>query len=580
MTQNSIHSVSPKFHPLDQSQKIPLRKTDPNQFEEFLQDASRMAGGKASAVVFPQTEKHVSEYLKSAHTAKTPVTIAGNHTGLVGGAVPLEGEVLATSYMNEVFPKETEDVMEVIAGEDELTSRKYHFYLKRVDDHIRAVVPPGLRLREFQKRIEEKGLFYPPDPTEWNAFLGATVSTNASGSRTFKYGATRLYTKALRVVLAEGHVLEIERDKIFSDLNQTFQIFFSKSEKILIKIPSLTMPRVKHAAGYFCQPEMDLIDLWIGSEGTLGVITQTELDLIQKPSTVMSVIVYFSKESQAIQFVEKIRQQSYQTWQKKDIQGLDIRAIEYFDSNSLKLLRENSLSVRIPSQSETAIYFEQESSSKISREELENLMKPLFEERPLTSQETQDLMKHPFGRMTLLLKEEGVLDDLELAFPGEEKAQRKLKEFRHALPVKVNEIIGQYKRQSGFLGLHKVATDTAAPDKYLKPMMDLFKTTLDRSGIRYVIFGHIGNNHLHANLLPQNEKELTAARQTYLELCWHVVDMGGTVSAEHGIGKLKHSSLEMLYRKEDLIEMAHLKKMLDPHAILGRGNIFPKEFIL
>jgi D-lactate dehydrogenase (cytochrome) len=94
-----------------------------------------------------------------------------------------------------------------------------------------------------------------------------------------------------------------------------------------------------------------------------------------------------------------------------------------------------------------------------------------------------------------------------------------------------------------------------------------------------LIFGHIGNNHLHANLLPKNEKELALARQTYLELCKNVVAMGGTVSAEHGIGKLKHSSLEILYRKEGLQEMAHLKKALDPHTILGRGNIFPSELL-
>lgn len=579
MIQNSISCELPQASPLDQIQKSPLRKTDPNQFEEFLQDASRMPGGKASAVVFPQTEKHVAEYLKFADQTKTPITVAGNHTGLVGGAIPLEGEVLATTLMSEVFPKKNETIIDVISGRDELTSQKYQFYLKRVEDQIQAVVPPGLRLGEFQKRLEERGLFYPPDPTEWNAFLGATVSTNASGSRTFKYGATRSFTKALRIVLAQGHVLEINRNHFFSDTNGIFQILFSKNHQMDLKIPSLSIPRVKHAAGYFCQPNMDFIDLWIGSEGTLGAITQIELALHKKPSTVMGAIVFFAKESSAIHFTEEIRKNSRETWQKKDPLGLDVRSIEYFDSNSLNLLRENLLGVRIPSQSEAAIYFEQESSLKIGREELENLIAPLFQSVPPTPQEIQRLRQHPYGHMMLLLKEQDVLDDLELAFPEEEKAQQKLKEFRHALPVKVNEVIGQHKRESGLSVLHKVATDTATPDECLKPMMDLFKTTLDRSGIQYLVFGHIGNNHLHANLLPKNEKELLIARQTYLELCRDVVAMGGTVSAEHGIGKLKHSSLEILYQKEGLREMANLKKALDPHTILGRGNIFPSALL-
>jgi D-lactate dehydrogenase (cytochrome) len=579
MIQNLIQCESPQSSPLDQIQRTPLRKTDPSQFAEFLQDASRMPGGKANAVVFPQTEKQISEYLAFANQARIPVTIAGNHTGLVGGAVPLEGEVLATNFMSEVFPEANKNIVDIISGNDELTSQRYQFYLKSVGDQIHAVVPPGLRLGEFQKRLEAKGLFYPPDPTEWNAFLGATVSTNASGSRTFKYGATRSFAKVLRVVLAQGYVLEIKRNHFFPDAKSNFQILFSKNNQINLKIPSLSIPRVKHAAGYFCQPNMDFIDLWIGSEGTLGIVTQIELALHKKPLTVMGAIVFFPKESGAIHFTEKIRKDSQETWRNNDPSGFDVRSIEYFDSNSLNLLRGNPLGVRIPPESKAAIYFEQESSLKIGQEAFENLIAPLFEPTPPTSTEIQNLKKHPFGRMMLLLKEQSVLDDIELAFPEEEKAQQKLKEFRHALPVKVNEVIGQHKRESGLSILHKIATDTATPDQFLQPMMDLFKTTLDRSGIQYLIFGHIGNNHLHANLLPKNEKELALARQTYLELCKNVVAMGGTVSAEHGIGKLKHSSLEILYRKEGLQEMAHLKKALDPHTILGRGNIFPSELL-
>lgn len=537
-----------------------------------------MSGGNADAVVFPETEAQICEYLTKIYQLKKTVTIAGNHTGLVGGAIPMGGEVLATHFMNQVFPQKNEKVLEIIQGKDEPTNLPYQFYLKSThENEILAVVPPGLRLGEFQKRIEEHSLFYPPDPTEWNAFLGATVSTNASGARTFKYGATRAYVQSLRTVLAHGSILHIERGKTFANSLNQFEIHLSTHEKIKVVLPNLLMPSTKHAAGYFIKPQMDFIDLWIGSEGTLGVITQIELKLIPKPIAVMSAIVFFPRTSDAIHFVEDIRNHSHETWENKDPYGLDIRAIEYFDRESLNLLRKNTLGIRIPQDSGSAIYFEQESVSTINRETLEEWMNPLFENRSLTDQERQNFQSHPFGKMILLLQEKGVLDDLELAFPGEEKAGRRLKEFRHALPVKVNEIIGKYKRESSVSHLHKVGTDTATPDPSLSDMISLFEEKLKRSGIKYVIFGHIGNNHLHANLLPKNETELKRAKEIYLELCLASVKMGGTVSAEHGIGKMKHSSLELLYGKNGLQKLASIKEAIDPYGILGRGNIFPMK---
>lgn len=575
-----LNCCPPQASPLEKNSKMILRKTDPSSFQEFLGDASRMALGKADAVVFPKTEKQVSEYLKISSQKKIPVTVAGNHTGLVGGAVPEGGEVLATVLMSQTFPKPSEEIIDIIEGEDEFTKIHYQFYIKKTSDgEIRAVAAPGLRLGEFQKRISEQGYFYPPDPTETNAFLGATVATNASGARTFKYGATRAHVKNLRTALSNGDILTIDREKLFLDSNQAFEIFLSNQQKISLHVPPLAMPQTKNAAGYFCKPGMNLIDLWIGSEGTLGVITEIELLLEAKPETVISGIAFFESDEAAIDYVEKIRQESYETWNKKDPQGIDMRALEYFDFHSLNLIRKNPLHVRVPTKAKAAIYFEQESVQKIDRSTLEQMIVPVFEKNSISQNDLQKLQNHPFGKMILFLKEKNALDDLELAFPNEEKAAERLKEFRHLLPVTVNEVIGKHKRESGFSHLSKVATDTAVPDQHFRPMMQFFKETLERSGIQYVIFGHIGNNHLHANLLPKNEKEFQEARNIYLELCRYAVTTGGTVSAEHGIGKLKHASLEILYGNDGVKKMAALKRALDPEMILGLGNIFPREML-
>lgn len=575
MSSSIIQSLPPEQTPTDQEKTGLLRKTDANEFIEFLQDASRMAGGHASAIVFPKTEFQISQYLKKMNEGKIPVTVSGNRTGLVGGAVPMGGEILATSFLTKSFPRKNEEIIEIITGEDEFTGTPYQFFIKRDKEDLTAVVPPGLRLAEFQKKIEEKGWFYPPDPTEWNAFLGGTVSTNASGARTFKYGATRSFVQGLRIVLANGDVLELKRNLFFPDSGNQFHVAFSGQKNIDLKIPEIFMPKVKNAAGYYCLPGMDFIDLWIGAEGTLGIVSQAELKLISRPVSVMNGIAFFPSEIQAVEFVEIMRRITQKTRQFKS-EGIDMRALEYFDSHSLALMRSDKLEVRIPAQAQAAIYFEQESSVIITRQELENFISSLFETTNTNLFEGKNLL-HPFCQTILYLKEKDILDDLEIGFPEEERNQKKLKEFRHTLPVKVNEKIGHLKKISGIPQLHKIGTDTAVPDLYLAEMVKHFHDTLKRSGIEYVIFGHIGNNHLHANLLPKTENEIAEAKQIYLDLCRYAVEAGGSVSAEHGIGKLKIPSFEIQYKLEERKQMMAVKKVLDPNLILGRGNLFNQK---
>ncbi len=120
----------------------------------------------------------------------------------------------------------------------------------------------------------------------------------------------------------------------------------------------------------------------------------------------------------------------------------------------------------------------------------------------------------------------------------------------------------------------------AVPDAQFPAFLKFYKSKLNESGLDYVIFGHIGDNHLHANLLPKNETEANQARHLYGRFIAQAVMLGGTVSAEHGIGKLKTHYLDTMFGERFLNEMAEIKRAFDPNGILGRGNMFDKKFLL
>ena len=157
-------------------------------------------------------------------------------------------------------------------------------------------------------------------------------------------------------------------------------------------------------------------------------------------------------------------------------------------------------------------------------------------------------------------------------FATNEQDQAKLREFRHALPVLMNEWFAQHQQR-------KVSTDMAVPDDQFAGMLQFYQDNLRHSDLRYTIFGHIGDNHVHVNILPRNDSEAEKARTIYRRFIRRAVDVGGTISAEHGIGKLKREYLRELYGERHLREMAALKRAFDPAGILGRGNMFDEALL-
>ena len=497
-----------------------LMKAQPDEMQSYLADASNMAGGHVARVVWPESAAEAAALLHDATQTRTPVTVAGAGTGIVGGRVPFGGIVLATDKLKRI-------------GE-----------IVKAADGGRAVIEAGVTLAEFRRAVEARGLFYPPDPTEWSCYMGGTVATNASGARTFKYGPTRRHIQRLKIALATGDVLDLKRGELHADKNGRLSIPLARGRSIEAQLPSYRMPQTrKHVAGYFIAPEMDALDLFIGSEGTLGVITEIETKLLLKPAGVLSGVVFFKDEADLLAFVHAARELSLRTRAAGRDDELDARALEYFDEESLKFLRTHER--RVPVSAQGAIFFEQE-----------------------TTVQTEEKLQTAW--LALLEAHDALLDDS--WFATDEKDQARLRAFRHHLPVLVNEWLTQH-------GQRKVSTDMAVPDEAFAGMLQFYQTSLRASGLQYVIFGHIGDNHVHVNILPRDDREAAQARAIYGQFIERAVSVGGTISAEHGVGKLKREYLRALYGDEPLRQMAALKRAFDPAGILGRGNIISEELL-
>jgi len=508
-----------------------LSKSNPDEIQSFVSDASYLPGGFASRVIFPESAAQVAEVLASATREGTPVTVSGAGTGTVAGRVPFGGYVLATDRLNKI-----KNIVKDEAGG-------------------RAVVEAGVVLADFQRLLEPEALLYPPDPTERSCFLGGNIATNASGARTFKYGPTRNYVERLRIALATGDLIDLRRGELRADARGRIEIPLQSGRTIEARLPSYRMPQVrKHASGYYVAPSMDVLDLFIGSEGTLGVVVEAELRLLPKPHGLLSGVVFFASNESLLGFIADARSASLKTrqyqqsgvveeWNLRQSPSIDARALEYFDSESLSFLRQKYEAV--PAGSAGAVFFEQETTSG-----------------------TEDLLMTEW--LALLERHQALAD--ESWFATTEQDQEKLRDFRHQLPVLMNEWFARYKQR-------KVSTDMAVPDEEFAGMLSFYDDTLRASDLKYTIFGHIGDNHVHVNILPRDDAEAAKAWEIYMQFVRRAVKVGGTISAEHGIGKLKREYLREMYGEGDLREMAALKRAFDPAGILGRGNIFSKDLL-
>ncbi|MBI5700563.1 FAD-binding oxidoreductase [Candidatus Saganbacteria bacterium] len=475
-----------------------LKKTDQSAIKSYLEDSSNLKGCFAEGVYFPDNEKEIGEALKECASKQVPITVSAGCTGTTGGCIPYGGWLLGTEKLNKIIT----------------IDEKKKF----------AIIQPGVSLRNFQGQLQGRGLFYPPDPTETSAFLGGNVATNASGSRSYRFGSTRDWVRRLKVVLTNGEVLELIRNPK-SEIRNKFEL------------PKYKMPNVKSSAGYYSSPNMDLIDLFIGSEGTLGVVSEIEVGLIPKMFDTFDIIAFFPSEEKVIQFVESAKKQK------------DVLTLEYFDRNSLELLRSDH--PNIPQDAGSAIYLETELTG--------------------TTGITGSTGSTSLDKWAAILESNGA--NLETSWLGmNEKQKAELKEFRHSMPEHLNE---EFRKHNTV----KLATDIAVPDDRFREMLDYYNTRLASRSTHlfFVKFGHIGQSHLHVNLVPRTQEDIPLAKELIMLFVKKAISLGGTCSAEHGIGKIKYPYLHEMFGDSGIAEMIRIKKLFDPACVLGLGNIFPAD---
>ncbi|PIU50951.1 FAD-binding oxidoreductase [Candidatus Desantisbacteria bacterium CG07_land_8_20_14_0_80_39_15] len=464
----------------------------------YLEDSSNFCEGKAEAVYIPENEDEIVEIVKECAAKKMPLTISAGGTGTVAARIPLQGAILSIEKLNKIIGIDKE---------------------KKT-----ATLQSGVIINDFLKALEAGNLFYPPFPTERTAFISGNISTNASGEYSYRFGSTRKYVKRIRIVLSTGRVLEIPRGKYFADSNGYIEV--SGLEEKIVSVPNYISPSVKSSAGYFSRPGMDLIDLFIGSEGTLGVITEVDVELIPALPPRFIMIIFFPNEDRLLEFLELI----------KNGDRVSPFSLEYFDSNSLGFLKKDF--PNIP-ECACAIYIEDEESE---------------------------------DRLDAWLN---LIENYELVdtwMSKDEKSYREFVDFRHKLPENINEYFKKIKST-------KLAIDAAVPENVFPDFFALYRSIQKESSIQTVRFGHIGENHLHFNFFPKNEDEKAVAVRTFEDILRKEIAAGGTVSAEHGIGKLKHKYLEMMYGKNGITEMVRVKKEIDPYCIFGLDNIFPAKLL-
>jgi D-lactate dehydrogenase (cytochrome) len=491
--------------------KAVISKHDTSAVAGYLEDTSNIRSGWTPCVCLAETIDEIPQLLGKAAREGKRYTIAGNGTGTTGGRIPFGDHVIAMHLLNRI-----EEIQPV---SDNLAILK---------------VQAGAILQDVQAKAAATGWFYPPDPTEKSCFIGSTIANNSTGSRSFKYGPTRHHVESITVALPQGDRLDIPRGRYLADADGRFTVDLPVAGTLSFLRPDYDMPSTsKHNAGYWSAPGMDLIDLFIGSEGTLGVILEATLLLIRAPEKVIACIAWFKSEDELLAFVGKARSGSGM---------VKPRALELFDCRALDFLRQSY--PEIPHDTGGAIYFEEETTAENEEHCLEAWL---------------DLMEECGSPSELSW---AAIDDHGLA---------RLREFRHRLPVLVNEWLSRQTES-------KISTDMALPDGRFAELFRLYRDACLKEGFFFIIFGHIGNAHLHLNILPRNREEFARAKQLYRQLVSDVLAMGGTLSAEHGIGKLKSEYLVQMYGKKGIMEMVRVKKAFDPYLVLNIGNIIPESF--
>jgi glycolate oxidase len=438
--------------------------TAPEDLIPYSFDGTAAMQQMPGCVVFPKTNEHVAGVLKLANQTKTAVVTRGSGTGLSGGSLPnADCVVLCTVKMDKILE------------------------LDRAN--LTMLVEPGVTTLQVADAALAAGLFYPPDPGSMKiSTIGGNVAENSGGLRGLKYGVTRNYVMGLEVVLPNGEILWTGNKC------------------------------VKDVAGY------SLKDLFIGSEGTLGVITKILLRLIPKPQAKKTMVATFAQMDHAAEAVSAI------------IAAQIIPCtLEFLDRITIHCV-EDYAKIGLPLDCEALLLMETDGHPEVVAEEA--------------------------AQMERICRDKSCL---ELRVAKDEAEATKLASAR----------------RTAFSALARVAPttileDATVPRSELARMIRFVEAVAKKYNLKIGTFGHMGDGNLHPTFLTdeRNKDEMHRVEEAFREIFDEAIRLGGTITGEHGIGLAKKSFLPKFAGDAQMRVMRELRRVLDPNGILNPGKMF------
>lgn len=512
---------------------------DPDLLAAYLSDAAHFPGGHTPALYSPGSEAAIAAILR-----RHPAVLAiGAQSSLTGGATPAGDVVVSTRRLTAI---------EISANS------------------VRAGA--GVTLTALEAALGEARRYYPPVPTFAGASVGGVVSTNAAGAATFKYGTTRDWVTALTVVLPCGEVLDIERGVTRAHADGYFELVLTRGT-VRVPIPTYRMPVVpKLSAGLYSAPGMDLIDLFIGAEGTLGVVTAVTLRVLPRRPAFCLALVTFDVRADALRLVGQIRDDARSGWSAADPAAIDVSAIEHMDARCLSILREDGADwmngVVLPRDAAMALLLTIELSPGTTGADA-------YEQ--LGAWDEAGRADTPLRRLCARLAEYGALDRVQLAVPGETARAGQLLNLREAVPAGVNRRVGLARETHP--AIRKIAADAIVPFDRIAELMAFCDTEFERRGLDGAVWGHISDGNLHPNVVPRTAEELESGNEAMLMIGREATRLGGAPLAEHGVGRnpIKQQLLAEMYGPAGIEDMRRVKRAIDPEWKLASGVLFLPE---
>lgn len=515
------------------------RERDGELVAGYLQDAARYPGGHSDEVCFPTSEVDVAALL----AGRRPLLVVGAQSSLTGGATPHGEIVVSTARMNAMQDWTPTSVR----------------------------CGPGVVLRDLEQECAARDLYFPPVPTYDGATVGGVASTDAAGAATFKHGTVRQWIDGLTVVLACGEVLDLDRGQVRAHPDGYFEIELTSGQRLRVPVPKVARPAVaKISAGYRGGQGMDLVDLFIGSEGTLAVVTEVRLRLMGPRPVWLTVLVPVADDAQAFALTRELRDAGLRARSASpDSSAVDVAAIEYMDARSVEILREDGVPERVGVavaadagalllvQVELAAHYDQQRA---------------IEELASYADANAD---GAVAGLCRILDRHGLLDAAIPALPGQTDRQRALFALREAVPEGVNARVRAAALRSS-QPVTKSGGDLIVPFERFEEALSRFRGVLAATGLDAAIWGHISDGNLHPNLIAASGGDMEAARAAQMVLGQIAIDLGGSPLAEHGTGRnsAKKQLLESLHGPEGVASMRATKRALDPHWLLAPGVLF------